>query len=110
MGFEPSERQSEIADEGEEVLVIPVAITDTLGNLDLVVETLQLAGADRENSVRDKSVQARPFQLGELHKGRNAAGLRCIEPAFPTRKGSDRIRKFEEFAKLFLHRIADRKV
>ena len=40
VGFEPSERQSEVTDEGEEVLVIPVAIADTLGDLDLVVEAL----------------------------------------------------------------------
>ena len=40
VGFEPSERQSKVTDEGEEVLVIPVAIADTLGDLDLVVEAL----------------------------------------------------------------------
>ena len=33
MGFEPSERQSEIADEGEEVLVIPVAIENVVLDL-----------------------------------------------------------------------------
>ena len=110
VGFEPGNRQGEIADESKEIPVIPVAVANTFGDLDLVVEALQLAGADRENSVRDKPVQARPFQFSELHKGRNVAGLSSIEPAFPARKGSDRIRKFEKFAKLFLHRIADRKV
>ena len=101
MGFQPGNRQSEVTNEGEEVLVIPVAVTDTFSDLDFVVEALQLAGADGENRVRDKAVQARPFQLGELHKGRNTAGLRCVEPVLPARKGSDRIRQLEEFANLY---------
>ena len=110
MGFQPGNRQSEVTNEGEEVLVIPVAITDTFSDLDFVVEALQLAGADGENRVRDKAVQARPFQLGELHKGRNTAGLRCVEPALPALVGGKRVSQFEERTKLLLHRIADRKV
>ena len=57
MGFYPSNRQGEIANEGKEILIVPIAIANSLGDLDFVVETLQLAGADRENSMGSKAVQ-----------------------------------------------------
>lgn len=49
--MKPSNRKSEIANEGKEIIIVPIAITDTLGNLDLVVEALQLAGGDRKKAV-----------------------------------------------------------
>ena len=99
MGFKPSDRQSEVTNESEEVLVIPVAVADTLGDLDFVVKALQLTGADGEDSVGDKPVQARSFQLRELHQGGDAAGFRRVKPALPAFVGCERIPKLKERAK-----------
>ena len=57
VGFKPSNREGEKANEGEEILIVPIAIANSLGDLDFVVETLQLAGADWENSMGGKTVQ-----------------------------------------------------
>ena len=110
MGFKPSKRQSKIANEGKEILIVSIAISNTLGDLDFVIESLQLARADRKNSMGSKAVQTRSFQFREFHQGRDAAGFGSVEPAFPALIGSKRIPKLEGRAKLLLHRIADRKV
>ena len=108
--MKPSSRQSEIANEGEEILIVPIAVADTLGDLDFVVEAFQLARADRENGMGGEALQTRFFQLSELHEGRDAAGFGGVKPALPAFTGRERITKLEERAKLLLHRIADRKV
>ena len=110
MGFKPSNREGEIANKGKEILIVSIAISDTLGDLDFVIESLQLARTDRKNSMGSKAVQARSFQFREFHQDRDAAGFGSVEPALPALIGSERIPKLEECAKLLLHRIADRKV
>ena len=57
VGFKPSKRQSKIANEGKEILIVSIAVADTLSHLDFVVEALQFACADRENSMGSKAVQ-----------------------------------------------------
>ena len=41
--------------EGEEVVLIPLAVADSLGNLDLVVEAFRPAGADVVPGMCDKT-------------------------------------------------------
>ena len=91
VGFKPSKRQSKITNKGKEILIVSIAKSDTLGDLDFVVEALQLAGADWEHGMGGKAIQARSFQLCELHEGRDAAGFGCIKPALPALIGSERI-------------------
>ena len=110
VGFKPSNREGEKANEGEEILIVPIAIANSLGDLDFVVEAFQLAGADRENSVGGKSNQTRSFQFSELHEGRDATCFGRVEPTLPALIGGERIPKLEERTKLLFHCIADRKV
>ena len=56
-------RKSEIANQGEEIGIVPITVADALGDLDFVVEALQLARADREKCMCNKAVQAWPFQF-----------------------------------------------
>ena len=57
VGFKPSKRQSKIANEGKEILIVSIAVTDTFSDLDFVVEALQFACADRKNGMSGKAVQ-----------------------------------------------------
>ena len=57
VGFKPSKRQSKIANEGKEILIVSIAVADTLSHLDFVVEALQFACADRKNGMSGKTVQ-----------------------------------------------------
>ena len=50
-------RKSEIANQGKEVVIVSIAIADTLGNFDFIVEALQFARADRENGMGSKTIQ-----------------------------------------------------
>jgi hypothetical protein len=56
VGFKPSKRQSKIANEGKEILIVSIAVADTLSHLDFVVEALQLARADREHGMPSRQL------------------------------------------------------
>ena len=57
VGFKPGNRQGEIANQGKEVCIVPIAVADSLGDLDLVVEAFQLSRADRKHRMGSKAIQ-----------------------------------------------------
>ena len=64
-------------------MVITVAISQTFGNLDLVVKALDLSGRNGIGGMSNQAIYPFFFQFSESDKGRDPAFLGSREPFLP---------------------------